>query len=143
MPEFTECLVEEVLESWMRWGVPEKDKKKIQDHLTAVQILKERGMKGSGIIGTYHTWRVAPLMRRALPLYLMVPGASLDGTVLTDGALSPSEVAQRIKEAMEPSRDNAGVTLDFVYPVLGHPPMRPKPGYIDFISSLYPCLLFN
>ena len=36
----------------------------------------------------------------------------------------PSEVAQRIKEAMEPSKDNAGVVLDFVYPVRGHPPMR-------------------
>ena len=37
------------------WGVPDKDKKKIQDHLTAVRILKERGVKGSGIIGAYHT----------------------------------------------------------------------------------------
>jgi len=50
-------------------------------------------MKGSGIIGTYHTWRVAPLMSRALPLYLMVSGASLDGTALADEALSPSKVA--------------------------------------------------
>ena len=81
-------------------------------------------MKGSGIIGAYHTWRVAPLMSRALPLYLMVPRASLDGTALADGALSPFEVAHRIKEAMEPSMDNAGVVLDFVYPVPGYPPMR-------------------
>ena len=65
-------------------------------------------MKGSGIIGAYHTWRVAPLMRRALPLHMMAPGASLDGTALAEEALSPSEVAQRIKEAMKPSRDNAG-----------------------------------
>ena len=36
-------------------GVPDKDKKKIQDHLTAIRILKERGVKGSGIIGAYHT----------------------------------------------------------------------------------------
>ena len=74
-------------------GVLDKDKKKIQGQLTALQILKERGMKGSGIIGTYHTWRVAPLMSRALPLYLMVSGASLDGTALADEALSPSKVA--------------------------------------------------
>ena len=59
-------------------------------------------MKGSGIISTYHVQRVAPLMRHALPLHMMVPMASLDGTALTKGALSPSEVAQRIKEAMEP-----------------------------------------
>ena len=83
------------------------------------------------------------LMSRMLPLYLMVPGASLDGTALADEALSPSEVVQRIKEAMEPSKDNAGVILDFVYPVPGHPPMQPKQGYINFISSLSLWLLFN
>ena len=100
-------------------------------------------MKGSGIIDAYHTWRVAPLMSRTLPLYLMVPRASLEGTTLVDEALPPSEVAQHIKEAMEPSKDNAGVVLDFVYPVLGHPPMQPKPGFIDFVSSVSLWLLFT
>ena len=123
--------------------MPEKDKKRIQDHLTAIRILKERGVKGSGIIGAYHMWRVAPLMRRALPLHMMAPRVALDGMALAEGALSPSKVAQRIKEAMEPSWGDAGATLDFVYPVPGHPPMRPEPGYIDFVSSLSPCLLFN
>ena len=100
-------------------------------------------MKGSGIIDTYHMRRVAPLMRRALPLHMMVPGVAFDGMALTEGALSPSEVAQRIKEAMEPSQDNASTILDFVYPVSGNPPMWPEPGYINFISSLSPCLLFT
>ena len=50
-------------------------------------------MKGSGIIDAYHMRRVTPLMSRALPLYLMAPRASLDGTTLTKGALSPFEVA--------------------------------------------------
>ena len=100
-------------------------------------------MKGSGIIGTYHTRRVAPLMSRALPLCLMMPVASLDGTALADGALSPSKVAQRMKEAMEPSKDDASAVLDFVYLVPAHPPMRLEPGFIDFISSLSPCLLFT
>ena len=54
---------------------------------------------------------------------------------------TPSEVAQRIKEAMEPSKDNAGVILDFMYPVPGHPPMRSESGFIDFVSSLFLCLL--
>ena len=121
MPEFIERLIKEVPKSWRKWGVLEKDKKRIQDHLTAIRILKERGVKGLGIIGAYHTWRVALLMRRALPLHTMVPGASLDGTALTEGALSSSKVAQRIKEAMEPSEDDAGIILDFVYPVPGHP----------------------
>ena len=43
-------------------------------------------MKGSGIIGAYHMWRVAPLMSHALPLHLMAPGASLKGMVLVDEA---------------------------------------------------------
>ena len=100
-------------------------------------------MKGSGIIGAYHTRRVALLMVRALPLHLMAPGASLIGTALAEGALPPSKVAQHIKEAMEPLKDGAGAALDFVYPVPGHPSMRSESGYIDFISSLSPCLLFN
>ena len=46
-------------------------------------------MKGSGIIGAYHMWRVALLMSHALPLYLMALGASLNGTTLVDEALPP------------------------------------------------------
>ena len=91
-------------------------------------------MKGSGIIGAYHARRVAQLMACALPLYQMVPGASFEGTMLSDEALPPSEVAQRIKEAMEPTKDSIDAVLDFMYPVPGHPPMRPKPGFIDFVS---------
>ena len=34
--------------------------------------------------------------------------ASFNGTTLAEGALPYSEVTQRIKEAMEPSRDDAG-----------------------------------
>ena len=74
---------------------------------------------------------------------MMALGASLDGTALTEGALSPSKVAQRIKEAMEPPRDDTGAILDFVYPVPRHPPMRPELGYIAFVSFLSSCLLFN
>ena len=94
-------------------------------------------MKGSGIISAYHTWRVAPLMRRALPLHTMALGVSLDGTTLAEGVLFPSKVAQRIKEAMEPPQDDARAVLEFVYPVSGHPPMWPKPRYIVLVSFLF------
>ena len=77
-------------------------------------------------------------MAHALPLHQMVPRSLFEGTVLVDEALSPSEVAQRIKEVMEPSKDTAGATLDHVYPVLGHPPMRPKPGFFEFVRLLSP-----
>ena len=78
--------------SW-KWGVPVKEKKNINDLLAALQTLKDRGMKGSGIIGAYHMRRVAPLMARALPLHQMVPGASFEGMVLANKALPPSKVA--------------------------------------------------
>jgi len=92
LPVYTGRLIEQAPGSW-RWGVLDKDKKRIKDHLAALQILKDRGVKGSGIIGAYHAWRVAPLMSRTLPLYLMAPRASLEGITLADGALPPTEVA--------------------------------------------------
>ena len=116
LSEFTERLIEEALESWSKWGVLEKDKKKIWDHITAIHILKECGLKGSGVIGAYHTRR---------------------------GALPNSEIVQRIKDAIEPSRDNAAATLDFVFLVPGHPPMWPELGHVVFISFPFSCLLFN
>ena len=82
-------------------------------------------------------------MRHALPLHMMVPRASHDGMLLAERALSPSEVAQCIKEEMEPSRDDVGAVLDFMYPMPGHPPMWPKSGNIVFVSSLSLCLFFN
>ena len=66
LPTFFRHIIEEVPESW-KWGVSDKAKKKIKDHLIALQILKERDIKGLGIIGAYHTRRVALLMSRALP----------------------------------------------------------------------------
>ena len=35
-PEFTGRLIEEAPESWRKWGVPEKDKKRIRDHIAAI-----------------------------------------------------------------------------------------------------------
>ena len=83
------------------------------------------------------------MMMRTLLLYAMAPEASFDGTTLAEGVLSHSEVAQRIKEAMEPSRDDVGAPLDFVYPVPGHPPMRPELGHVVFVSFPSSYLLFN
>ena len=112
----------EAPKSW-GWGVKAKGKKHLNGLLAALQTLKERGLKGSGIISTYHMRRVAPLMARMLPLYQMVPEASFEGMALVDEALPYSKVAQCIKEAMEPMKDSTSAVLDFVYLVLGHPPM--------------------
>ena len=74
----------------MEGGVPTKEKKNIDDLLATLQTLKDRGMKGSGIIGAYHMRRVAPLMAHVLPLHQMAPEALFKGTVLVDEALPPS-----------------------------------------------------
>ena len=82
-------------------------------------------------------------MMRVLLLYTMVPEASLDGTALAEGALPDFEITKSIKEAMELSQEDAGATLDFIYLVPGHPPMRPEPGHVVFVSLPFSCLLFN
>ena len=48
------------------------------------------------------------MMTRALPLYAMVLEALFDVTALAEGTLPNYEIAQRIKEAMEPLQDDAG-----------------------------------
>ena len=78
-------------------------------------------------------------MMRTLPLHRMMPGISFEGTVLVDEALPYSEVAQCIKEATDPTKDSAGRVLDIVYLVPGHPPMRPEPGFFEFVISPLPC----
>ena len=82
-------------------------------------------------------------MMRALPLYVMALEASFDRMALTEGTLPNSEITQRIKEAMEPLWDDAGATLDFVYLVPRHPPMRLELGYVVFVSFPFSYLLFN
>jgi hypothetical protein len=59
-------------------------------------------------------------MRHALPLYLMVLGASSEGTILTEGAPSGDEFVRRIRGMMEPMKDVAIDVIDIVYPVPGH-----------------------
>jgi hypothetical protein len=57
--------------------------------------------------------------------------------------LPNSKIMQLIKEAMEPLSDNVNAAVDYVYPVLGHPSMRPELGYIIFVSFPFSYLCFN
>jgi hypothetical protein len=59
-----------------KFDVPLDDEDKITNHLIAIGILKECGLKGVGVIGAYHARGLAPLMRHALPLLLMALDAS-------------------------------------------------------------------
>lgn len=85
---FSGCMFEEASQVWV-WDPVKKEKKRLAD------------LCGTGIVGTYHVRRVAPLMARALPLYEMKPDAPLDGTVLAQGMPRHSEVEQRISESVE------------------------------------------
>jgi hypothetical protein len=134
LPEFTRHVIEVVLESWAKWGVPKKDVKKITHHLAAIKILKENGVKGSDVIEAYHARRVVPLIAHALLLYRMMPDVPLEGTVLAEGPLTNFKITQRIKEAIEPARESSGAILDFMYLVSRHPPMRPDTGFVEFVS---------
>ena len=78
---FSGHLVEEVSPSWP-WWLPVKEKKRMHDLLEAIALLNTHGLCGAGIIGGYHTRRVAPLMACDLPLYGMMPGAQFIRTMV-------------------------------------------------------------
>jgi hypothetical protein len=113
LPEYTGHVIEVVPESW-GWGIPKKNTKTITDHLATIKTLRKADVKGSGVIGEYHARRVAPLMAHALLMHRMVPIAQLEGTVLAEGPLVDSEIAQRLKEAMDAPKDSSGAIIDFV-----------------------------
>jgi hypothetical protein len=107
----------------------EKEKKRLANLLEAIALLKCHGLQGSGLVRAYHTWRVAPLMARTLPLYGMVPIMKLGGTVVAQGAFCDSEIEQCIREAL--------VTSKVIFPVAGHSEMRPITGFIDVVNVFY------
>jgi hypothetical protein len=65
----------------------------------------------------------------------MVPGVRLEGMVLDQGLLRDSEIQQCIQEALD--------ELDAIFPVKGHPVIRPDTGFIDLGSTSRPprCVL--
>jgi hypothetical protein len=96
--------------------------------------MREHGLHGVGVIGAYHERRLVPLMVRALSMYQMPPRSLPDGTVmLAGGALSVGEVEQCLKEATEVPSSSSGDIVP-IYPVLGHPPMRPDTCFVEFGS---------
>jgi hypothetical protein len=81
LPLFTSCTIVAALPVWS-WGPMDKEKKRHALLLGAIAHLKGHGHCGADIIRAYHSMRVAPLMARVLPLYRMMPGVQLEGTVL-------------------------------------------------------------
>jgi hypothetical protein len=108
LPIFSGSFIESAPKMWV-WGPPAKEQDRLEDHLKAITILKERGLHGVGVIGVYHVRMLAPLMARALPMYLMMPQSPLDGMVmLARDALSVCEVEQCLKEVTEVLASSSG-----------------------------------
>ena len=100
----------------------------MRDLLEAIAFLNTHGLRGSSVIGGYQVRRVASLMARVLSLYGMTPGVQLIRTTLAQGLLHDSEVTQRFKEATGEA--------DAMFPIPGHPMMRPDVGFIELSMGL-------
>jgi hypothetical protein len=132
-PIFSGSFIESAPKTWV-WGPPTKEQDRLEDHLKAIAILKERGLCGVDVIGEYHVRRLAPLMAHALSMYQMTPQSSPDKTMMLAGdALNVGEVEQCLKEATEVPVSPSGEIIP-IYPVPGHPPMRPDMGFVEFVS---------
>jgi len=100
----------------------------MHDILEAVASLRCRGLCGASVIGAYHLRRVAPLMAHALLLFGMMPVVELSGTIVVQGPVHNSEIAQCIKEVTDES--------DAVFPIPGHPVTWAEPGFIELLVDL-------
>jgi hypothetical protein len=116
------------------WGYdPEKKEERLADYIAAIHFLKRRGLTSRGVVGAYHSRRVAPIMARALALDEMVPDAApelIAGAILALEPLSDSEIQQRITEAFPDPVP--------VYPDPNHPVMRLMEGFVPLVRM--PCL---
>ena len=88
LPCFTGWLVTQVPRTW-KDGPVKEEKARLAGLLEAIQRLKTRGLTDGGVVDTYHARRVAPIMARTVPLYQMVPGIELSGTIMVRGQSSP------------------------------------------------------
>lgn len=95
LPFFSSHTTMAALQVWS-WGPVDKERKRLASLLGAIAYLNGHDLCGAGVIGAYHSRRVAPLMARELLLYGMAPGVRLEGTLLAQGLLQDSEIQQRI-----------------------------------------------
>jgi hypothetical protein len=91
LPVFTDRTIVAALPAWS-WGPGDKEKKRLALLLGAIVHLKGHGLCGVGLIRTYHSRRVAPLMACMLPLFGMASEMRLEGTALAHGSLQSSDI---------------------------------------------------
>lgn len=129
MPPYTVRCFDTALVHW-GYGPIAAEKKKISTLLQAGKRLINRGVIGAGVIAAFHGRRVLPLMRRVRRLDEMVPGASLEGTVLVAGELNCEDIKKRVRLALGSVPPDAFLDQ--------HSPMRPDPDFIGMVSALLP-----
>jgi hypothetical protein len=83
----------------------------------------------AGVIAAYHERRVLPLVRQERRLFDMVPGASLEGTVLVAAPLDRAEVKKRVKSALGIMITDAELDI--------HPPMRLDHNAVDLVRYFF------
>ena len=128
----------EVPSTW-GWGAPDKEKRRLEGYFRALPQLREPGLNGCVVVSAYHKRRIAPLMARTLPLYRMIAGADLFGTVMSSEEIDEPEVWRRLKETFEPP---------VAYPDPQPPAMLPDEGALvivryfslSLILFLSPCV---
>ncbi|XP_039835115.1 uncharacterized protein LOC120696004 [Panicum virgatum] len=113
------------------WGASDKEKKRFACYFRALQQLREAGLNRCSVVSAYHKRRIAPLMARTLPLYRMVEGTDLSGTVMSSEGIDKAEVLRPLKETFDPP---------VAYPDPQPPTMLPDEGALaldrsDFYSS--------
>ena len=82
------------------------------------------------MVGAYHKRRVAPIISQTLALDEIKPDASPDEItemVLATGEIDDAEISQWHRETFEKPFP--------MFPIPGHPVMRPKMGFILFVSA--------
>ena len=96
LPRFIGRLVMEAPSTWS-WGALDKEKRRLKGYFRALQQLRESGLNGCGGVSAYHKRRIAPLMARALPLFHMVEGADLSGTMMSLEGIDEAAVPRRMR----------------------------------------------
>jgi hypothetical protein len=99
LPNFTGRWYKDMPEKWM-YGPPTAKDEEDPISPPGRAVLGKRRRDGRWSYHSYHDQRVLPLMRREQRLFDMVPGASLEGTVLVVAPLDRAEVKKRVKSAL-------------------------------------------
>jgi hypothetical protein len=124
VPTFIHCVVLGAEERW-RWGLPRELQIELKPLLDAVRRLWDRDLTVTGVVATFHRWRVLPLTDRRLRLDEMTPEAFVESSRMASTALSTEELLRQVKGTTGKADYSAIVS------------MRPEQGYVSLVRLLF------